>query len=885
MQTKVVRMFLAFFSMFVSFLIAGSACGYELAAHARITYQAFLRSVLAAQPDSMSTLGISDSSLGLGNVYFDVPLGSDAILERQKHRFDSEEPLTPPVNPNGIAAWLIRGAIREDDLTLLGCIGATTANAVHLRATECNPRGPNGGDPHGDFDRVLHHFYDPLYKRGFVGGERAPDWATGSTDAFQAPNTPYLVSRNHFSLMSAREAMYRALTGRRSADRQPLEPVPEGKAQTPEQIRNAYWATTFRALGDAIHLVQDMAQPQHTRNDAHPGSVFEGWIDARALQAPVYSITGGVATADPLDYGDYPIPRFDRYSHYWSTGASGLGLADYSNREFFTEDTNFGSPGAAQYPSPPSVTTSYQREIAPISVGENFAAEVSFLRGTVRDRVSGAEDSIRMTAESVFDAWAGLGLVPIDTQYTMNRQVYDDQARVLIPRAVAYSAGLIDYFFRGRLEFAPTPDNPSEWSIRNLGPEDMKGGFSLYYDAVDGTRQPVPGTMPDQTWVYLEVPAGGQIDGLSFTPPRDPPPRFPGEYMLVFAGEMGNERADAGNVGAVAARYVSGGDLYVSALARSGTAYDLYRSTDLGGTWQKTGTTARGPNFLRYLGGGGVLSETVLSLDATAHWIDVSASGAQAAALRRDAAPNGGGKLISVYEQQVPVSPDAPRGSQALLARSSDHGATWAPGIAVSGLEKRLRTPAWMGDGQYVAMGRRYVRSGPCSLGQCDFYEPMLYASASSGASWQPAAQVDLDHVVHLGRHVFADGTLIADPAGDPVLLGNRYVTAEGDRHEFVRSIDGGTTWQAVGFPAEMQYGAPDYYALWQLTSVGNGVVLAYFHDTAATNRHALYKSLDAGQTWQRMGELPANTVDPGVFGMAFIPSNRTLPGIATASQ
>ncbi len=34
--------------------------------------------------------------------------------------------------------------------------------------------------------------------------------------------------------------------------------------------RHAYRATTFRALGDVLHLVQDMGQPQHTRNAAHP---------------------------------------------------------------------------------------------------------------------------------------------------------------------------------------------------------------------------------------------------------------------------------------------------------------------------------------------------------------------------------------------------------------------------------------------------------------------------------------------------------------------------------------------------------------------------------------------------------------------------------------
>jgi len=32
------------------------------------------------------------------------------------------------------------------------------------------------------------------------------------------------------------------------------------------------WATTFRALGDRVHLIQDMVQPQHTRNDPHAGS-------------------------------------------------------------------------------------------------------------------------------------------------------------------------------------------------------------------------------------------------------------------------------------------------------------------------------------------------------------------------------------------------------------------------------------------------------------------------------------------------------------------------------------------------------------------------------------------------------------------------------------
>jgi hypothetical protein len=38
----------------------------------------------------------------------------------------------------------------------------------------------------------------------------------------------------------------------------------------PRAFRDAYWATTFRALGSVMHLVQDMGNPQHTRDASQP---------------------------------------------------------------------------------------------------------------------------------------------------------------------------------------------------------------------------------------------------------------------------------------------------------------------------------------------------------------------------------------------------------------------------------------------------------------------------------------------------------------------------------------------------------------------------------------------------------------------------------------
>jgi hypothetical protein len=41
--------------------------------------------------------------------------------------------------------------------------------------------------------------------------------------------------------------------------------------ETTKVDREKNAALLFRTLGQVIHLVQDMAQPQHTRNDPHSG--------------------------------------------------------------------------------------------------------------------------------------------------------------------------------------------------------------------------------------------------------------------------------------------------------------------------------------------------------------------------------------------------------------------------------------------------------------------------------------------------------------------------------------------------------------------------------------------------------------------------------------
>jgi len=253
-------------------LFFDNSWAYELGTHARISQNAYLKSYLGMNNELFLELGlfpddVIGGELSNGEIsYYDVR--GNQIRERVADNYsladgriprlsnDNAEHIRKSVTPIG---WLMRGAIREDDyITLFGAD---------------NPQD----DPDGNFVRPYHHFFDPVnnlplngVSTFFRGGvvHTAPAWALGTTntDAFSNPIVPEGSRRNHFTVLDAREVMYRALTGLDKAGNKTIGP---GNRDAIEADRKAYWATTFRALGDVVHLIQDMAQPQHTRNDPH----------------------------------------------------------------------------------------------------------------------------------------------------------------------------------------------------------------------------------------------------------------------------------------------------------------------------------------------------------------------------------------------------------------------------------------------------------------------------------------------------------------------------------------------------------------------------------------------------------------------------------------
>jgi len=397
--------------------------------------------------------------------------------------------------------WLMRGDLREDDLSPVG----------YFFAPEKCPLPE--ADPYGGITRVVNHFYDPINDTALTSGcavagyngvcAKSVDWALGFVDSFASPPVVDTARRNHFTYADARENMWRALVGETGNSTPPYT----GAARALDSQERFYrWATTFRSLGDVIHLLQDGAQPQHVRNDAHSPftsgerQAYEGYTNARVVGVGVGSVNAYVREffAQPQQvtvplvvtgYPSHPYPAvmFATPVRFFSTrlktdGPNVLpdnryGLMDYTNRGFFTGGTLPGGSGAT-FLEPPNIDATYTAIAQPCVAGASLAASVSnltcsHLMHTVPDPVAPSYvdelphatgqtspfSAPPLLLESAFKSVVpGSGIQRPHNGYSVGLEEFQTMANLTIPRAISYSAGIINYFFRGQLTVTGTPD-------------------------------------------------------------------------------------------------------------------------------------------------------------------------------------------------------------------------------------------------------------------------------------------------------------------------------------------------------------------------------------------------------------------------------------------
>ena len=388
--------------------------------------------------------------------------------------------------------WLLRGVLREDDLTSLG---------YSIDSGYC---GQPDDDPAGNITRVMNHFYDPINNVALTTGcasfgyngvcAKSVDWALGFVDSFASTPVIDTNRRNHFTYEDARENMWLALTGERGS----LSPPYTALAREEDSQERIYrWATVFRSLGDVIHLLQDGAQPQHVRNDKHSPytssqeqQAFELYTNGRVLKQTASSQNAYVrgfysGNQDPqlpaMVPGTYNEVTFATPLRFFTTRLATdtsttlpdgrFGMMDYANRGFFTGGT---LPGDTDFLEPPQTINSangYATSSAPCALSVPLpifpSVNCAHITHTVEDNVESsyvdqlpsgftvppvAQVGVMSSIGTLF------GITPPHVGFAIGLEEMQTQANLAIPRAIAYSAGLIDYFFRGQLSVTPPAD-------------------------------------------------------------------------------------------------------------------------------------------------------------------------------------------------------------------------------------------------------------------------------------------------------------------------------------------------------------------------------------------------------------------------------------------
>ena len=249
----------------------------------------------------------------------------------------------------------------------------------------------------------------------------------------------------------------------------------------------------FRSVGHCLHLLQDLYQPSHTRDDLHPGhgvpiaggSTLETWagVNVRPVEGGMEAPSVIVAGANNLDPN--PRPTFQAY------------LTDASldtSTTYFSDDTFPSNPGSPQLPNTSTYTIvpilrntpslwSSMLPTGPVAI-QYLQANVTpepdadttgnpFLGVVVRDGTSVGGRTWTQLAEPYLTDISGQMRGPLL-----------DNAENLIPRATAQSAGVLNHFFRGRMWFY------SGLCVRNGTPPGTEGGGVMKEQGASLTVRP-----------------------------------------------------------------------------------------------------------------------------------------------------------------------------------------------------------------------------------------------------------------------------------------------------------------------------------------------------------------------------------------------------------
>ena len=429
---------------------------------------------------------------------------------------------------NSYAVSVYRSAVF--DQYLRGALGFRNGTATLLeterRQLTIDRWLGEGGIREDDSVRFLHHFHDPLQPLDGAGFGRGPARFASAVKWMDDPDQSW-------SWPSARILYYKALTE--------TEPVK----------REALWADLFRAIGQIMHLVVDASVPEHTRNDMHPlGAVnlensYERWVGSQHAAGSQEAAFVAKYLALPIGFADDVLAhggvaglvdanRYDGTNPGITVGPDSrapvaTGLAEISNANFFSEDTLRG-----QYPSPTDAGLIPVNLTTPLGKVRRYFSRPAGL---------GLLPANPLRAECASDALRVRGVAIRPAPYPcVDPVVWNQVAMHMLPRAVGYARGVLEYFFRGSLAVSQVTwdDEGVFLEIQNTSSEEMEGVFEIWArQEPDSARERRTLLVALNGGEPVRVGAGEPFWFQGVQIPQDAQPSA--KHVLVFRGRLGSE--------------------------------------------------------------------------------------------------------------------------------------------------------------------------------------------------------------------------------------------------------------------------------------------------------------------------------------------------------
>jgi len=433
--------------------------------------------------------------------------------------------------------------------------------------------------------RSLNHFHDPTKPLSEAGLSDLPLPPKMSTVLWaQDPLAQTPVTGGDWSWQKVRDHYYHHLIG------------------TDKQTRDSYLAQELLGLGYQMHLIQDMSQPNHVRNDTHmddgvgkkPKYGFETWAKTKfdkvnSILANNFMIvmnTSSVDLVSAYEGGLAPVARLydtrnnlqlnttvvPNMTYILPSISYSQGLAEYTNANFYSENSIFAAERRAVgnryfFPYPKKSETDLQQFIdknlptIPIfdhnKTYQNFRIGKPATTGETLNCIAKPTISTAKYYKALGEGQFFYG------SFVADEECFEEQANKLLPRAAGYSIAMLNYFFRGKIEVKPVSTGSSTITVsaKNTATngDAMTGGtldLVLRYRSVgdpDQLFKIVP--LTDYQYLDIKYPINNQtIDTtakqFTFDLSATPLPNWANDVtaFLVYHGQLGNE-ADSVAVG------------------------------------------------------------------------------------------------------------------------------------------------------------------------------------------------------------------------------------------------------------------------------------------------------------------------------------------------